>query len=173
MSASFEIIAMEMITGSLNTIFNLLKVLVPLMIVIQLLMVYHIIEKLASRLEGLGKLMGMSKNAMFPLLVGFVMGVSYGAGTLLELNKTNPLSKRDMALVGIFMFLCHGIIETAMLFGVAGASVWVITVGRTLIAFLVTIILARTPFIRRMDNQVPISNSPQAKEGLQELADRE
>lgn len=173
MNASFDFIVREMITGSLTTMFNLLKVLVPLMIIIQLLMAYGIIEKFASRLEGFGRVMGMSKNAMFPLLVGFVMGVSYGAGTLLELNKTNPLSKRDMALVGIFIFLCHGIIETGLLFGVAGASILVITLGRTLIALVVTIILARTPFIKRMDNTTPLTNSPQAEEALEELAGKE
>lgn len=173
MSASFEFIVREMVTGSLNTMFNLLKVLVPLMIVIQLLMTYGIIEKFAAKLEGLSRLMGISKNAMFPLLVGFVMGVSYGAGTLLELNKTNPLSKRDMALVGIFIFLCHGIIEAGLLFGVAGASVWVLTLGRASIALIVTIVLARTPFIKRMDNTVPITNSPKAKEALEELSAKE
>lgn len=173
MSASFDFIVREMLTGSLNTMFNLLKVLVPLMIVIEILMTYGIIEKFATKIEGFGRLMGMSKNAMFPLMVGFVMGVSYGAGTLLELNKTNPLSKRDMALVGIFMFICHGIIETGLLFGVAGASVLVITLGRTLIALVVTIVLARTPFIKNMDNTVPITNKPNAEEALEKLATKE
>jgi hypothetical protein len=173
MSESFDFIVREMVTGSLTTMLNLLKVLVPLMIVIQILMTYGIIEKLASKMEGFGRLMGMSKNAMFPLLVGFVMGVSYGAGTLLELNKTNPLSKRDMVLVGIFMFLCHGVIETGLLFGVAGASVLVITLGRALIALTVTIILARTPFIKKMDNTMPLTVTPQAKEALEDLATKE
>ncbi|MDX9888854.1 MAG: nucleoside recognition domain-containing protein [Anaerovoracaceae bacterium] len=173
MSESFDFIVREMVTGSLTTMLNLLKVLVPLMIVIQILMTYGIIEKLASKMEGFGRLMGMSKNAMFPLLVGFVMGVSYGAGTLLELNKTNPLSKRDMVLVGIFMFLCHGVIETGLLFGVAGASVLVITLGRALIALTVTIILARTPFIKKMDNALPLKVTPQAKEALEDLATKE
>lgn len=169
MCVSFDIIIKEMFTGSLTTILNLMKVLIPLMIVIQLLMVYQVLEKIAGKLEGLGKVMGMSKNAMLPLLVGFVMGVSYGAGTLLELNKSNPLSKRDMALVGIFMFLCHGVIETGMLFGVAGASVLVVTVVRTLIAFLITIILARTALIKRMDNSIPISSDKEVEEGLRRL----
>ncbi len=173
MSESIDFIVKEMVTGSLTTVLNLLKVLIPLMIVIQILMTYGLIEKLASKMEGFARLMGVSKNAMFPLLVGFVMGVSYGAGTLLELNKTNPLSKRDMALIGIFIFLCHGVIETGLLFGVAGASVLVITLGRTLIALIVTIILARTPFIKKMDGTLPITNAPQAEEGLKDLATKE
>lgn len=173
MSESLDFIVREMVTGSLTTVLNLLKVLIPLMIVIQILMTYGLIEKLASKMEGFASLMGVSKNAMFPLLVGFVMGVSYGAGTLLELNKTNPLSRRDMVLIGIFIFLCHGVIETGLLFGVAGASVLVITLGRTLIALIATIILARTPFIKKMDNTLPITNAPQAEEALKDLAPKE
>ena len=65
MSATFDVILNEMITGSMTTIFNLLKVLIPLMIIIEILMVYKIIEKVATKLEGFGKIMGMSKNAGF------------------------------------------------------------------------------------------------------------
>lgn len=155
MTATWDIILKEMIMGSLSTMLNLLKVMIPLMITIQLLMVYNVIEKLANKLEGLGRLMGISKNAMFPLLVALVMGVSYGAGTIIELNRANPMSKRDLALIGIFMFLCHGIIETGMLFGVAGASVLTVTAGRSLIAFLVTMLLARSPIMRDLDDAPP------------------
>jgi len=155
MAATWDIILKEMIMGSLSTMLNLLKVMIPLMITIQLLMVYNVIEKLANKLEGLGRIMGMSKNAMFPLLVALVMGVSYGAGTIIELNRASPMSKRDLALIGIFIFLCHGIIETGMLFGVAGASVLTVTAGRVLIAFSVTMLLARTPILRDLDDATP------------------
>jgi len=155
MTATWNVILNEMLTGSLSTVLNLLKVMVPLMITIQLLMAYELIEKLAVKMEGLGRLMGISKNAMFPLLVAVVMGVSYGAGTIIELNKANPISSKDLALIGVFMYLCHGVIETAMLMGVAGASVPIITAGRLLVAFLITAILARTKFFRKLNNEIP------------------
>jgi hypothetical protein len=154
MSAGLDVIFTEIIQGSLMTVFNLLKVLVPLMIIIELLMVYKIIEKLAAKLEPLCKIMGMKKESIFPLLVGVIMGVTYGAGTLIEINKKTPISKRDFMLIGVFMYICHGIIETGLLFGVAGASVIIVTLVRLLIAFLVTIILARTPYFNKMDSEV-------------------
>ena len=173
MSESWANIGMEMARGCITTVFNLMIFLVPLMIIIETLMHFNIMEKLAGRLEGLAKLMGMSKNAMLPLLVGFFMGVGYGAGTFIEVNKRTPISKRDMVLVGIFMFLCHGIIETGMLFGVAGANVLVITVGRLLFALLITIVLSRTPFIRNIDSSVPSIQSKEAEEALRAFADKE
>ncbi len=152
MSESWDFILKEMLNGSFHTILNLLKVLVPLMIIIQLLIVYNVLEKISTRLEFLGKPMGITKNAMFPLLVGVFMGVTYGAGTLIELNKQKPLGRRDFLLIGIFMVLCHGIIEAAFLFGVAGASVVIVVVVRLLIAFVITCICARLPYFRRLDN---------------------
>lgn len=152
MSATFEVMLNEMITGSIATIFNLLKVLVPLMIIVEILMVYKVIERLAMKMEGFAKIMGMSKDAIFPLLVGVFMGVTYGAGTIIEINKQTPLSKKDMALVAVFMYLCHGIIETGFLFYVAGANVFVITIGRLIFALVVTMIAARLPYFKNMEN---------------------
>ncbi len=78
------------------------------------------------------------------------MGVTYAAGTIIEINKRTPLSRKDMALVAIFMYLCHGIIETGFLFYVAGANVLVVTLGRLLLAFVVTMLAARLPHFRNM-----------------------
>nr|WP_280634507.1 nucleoside recognition domain-containing protein [Clostridium aminobutyricum] len=132
---------------------NLLKVLIPLMIIIELLMVYQIMEKVAVKLAPLSKMMGMKKETIFPLLVGVIMGVTYGAGTLIEMNKKTPISKKDLMLMGVFIYLCHGIIETGLLFGVAGASIIVVTFVRLLIAFAVTVILSKTPYFRKMDTE--------------------
>jgi|GEM_PF-590361 len=167
MSVGWDIIFNEMVIGILSTVLNLLKVLVPLMVIVEILMVYNIIEKLATKLEFLAKIMGMKKEAIFPLLVGVVMGVTYGAGTLLEMNRRAPISKKDLALIGVFMFLCHSLIESAFLFGIAGANIFIITVGRLLIAFIVTIIAARTPMFRSMSSEV--LDPHKVEEGLEEM----
>ena len=152
MSQSWSFILDEMLHGSLNTILNLLKVLVPLMVIIELLITYNVLERISVRLEFLGKPMGVSRKAMFPLLVGVVMGVTYGAGTLIELNKENPLGRRDFLLIGIFMVLCHGIIEAGILFGMIGANVFIVVGLRLLIAFVITCFCAWLPYFRRMEN---------------------
>ncbi|MBR0599139.1 nucleoside recognition domain-containing protein [Sinanaerobacter chloroacetimidivorans] len=154
MSASFSVIFQEIFLGCISTILSLLKILIPLMIVVEILMVYNVMEKLANRLQFLAKLMGMKNQSIFPLLVGVIMGVTYGAGTLIEINRQTPIPKKDYALIGIFMFLCHGIIETAFIFYVAGANIIAITIGRLLIAFVVTALAARLPMIRKMEDNI-------------------
>ncbi|MDD3168373.1 MAG: nucleoside recognition domain-containing protein [Eubacteriales bacterium] len=149
MSASAGVILNEIFFGCIGTAFNMLKILVPLMIIVEILMVYNIMEKVADKLQFLAGALGMQKQSIFPLLVGVVMGVTYGAGTLIEINRKTPIPSRDFVLIGIFMFLCHAVIETAFIFGVAGANIFAITVGRLLIAFLVTATAARLPAFRR------------------------
>lgn len=150
MSATAGVILNEIFFGCIGTALNLLKILIPLMIIVEILMVYHVMEKVADKLNFLAGALGLQKQSIFPLLVGVVMGVTYGAGTLIEINRRTPIPRRDYVLIGIFMFLCHGIIETAFIFGVAGANILAITVGRLAIAFLVTAIAARLPVFQRM-----------------------
>jgi hypothetical protein len=151
MSASAGTILHEIFFGCIATSLNMLKILIPLMIIVELLMVYHVMEKVADKLQFLAGALGMQKQSIFPLLVGVVMGVTYGAGTLIEINRKTPIPKKDYALMGIFMFICHGIIETGFIFTVAGANVLVITLGRLAIAFAVTAGAARLPAIRKME----------------------
>ena len=150
MSASYGVILHEIFFGCISTAINMLKILIPLMIIVEILMVYHVMEKVANKLNFLAGALGLQKQSIFPLLVGVVMGVTYGAGTLIEINRRTPIPKGDYILIGIFMFLCHGIIETAFIFGVAGANILAITVGRLAIAFLITAIAARLPVFQRM-----------------------
>jgi len=153
MSASINIILQEIFFGSISIVWSMLRILIPLMIIVELLMVYNIMEKVADRLQFLAGALGMQKQSIFPLLVGVVMGVTYGAGTLIEINRKMPIPKKDIALIGIFMFLCHGIIETSFIFAVAGANVPTVTLGRLAIAFLVTAAAARLPMFKRMKEE--------------------
>ncbi len=152
MSASLSAILNEIVTGCFATFFNVLKILVPLMIVIELLSVYRIMEKLAKLLSSATKTLGMTPPAILPLIVATVMGVTYGAGTLIEMNKKDPLPRKDFVLIAIFFFICHGIIETTMIWGSAGADIIFISFGRLTIAAAVTIIAARLPFLWKRIN---------------------
>ncbi len=151
MSASAGIILQEIIYGGAATVLNVLKILIPLMIIVEILMAYNIMEKVADKLQFLAGALGLQKQSIFPLLVGVVMGVTYGAGTLIEISRKTPIPKKDYALIGVFMFICHGIIETGFIFGVAGANILVITAGRLAIAFAVTAAAARLPVFRKTE----------------------
>ncbi|NLT49128.1 MAG: hypothetical protein GXX92_12020 [Clostridiales bacterium] len=148
MTASWSVILNEIFTGSISTVLNVLKVLIPLMILIEFFHVYHVMEKLAKKLAPVTKVLGLSPPAILPLLVATVMGVTYGTGTLIEMNKRSPLPKKDFILIAVFFFTCHGIIETTAIWGTAGASMLVISVGRLLFAGVFTMVAARLPIFK-------------------------
>jgi len=139
----WDVILPEMGWGALHTVVNLLKVLVPLMIGIELLLEYRVIEALAKKLGFFCKLLGIGREALLPLLVGLFLGVTYGAGAIAEMNRIRPLPPRDLALLGVFLFSCHGIIETTYLYAVAGASAVFISFVRLAIAIGITATAAR------------------------------
>ncbi len=138
----------EIIGGGLSTFLNVLKVLIPLMILVEFLNAYKIMEKLADRLSIVTKILGVSPKAILPLLVATVMGVTYGTGTLIEMNERDPLPKKDFILVGVFFFVCHGIIETTAIWANAGANVLIISLGRLILAAVITMVMARLPLFK-------------------------
>ena len=137
--AGWGLMFQEMILGVLNTIFIILRVLIPLMIAIELMMKYRVIEAIANKLGFFCRLLGIGKDALLPLLVGLFLGVTFGAGAIAEMNRVRPLPKKDMALLGVFLFSCHGIFEATYLFALAGANAIFVSVLRLAIAIGVTI----------------------------------
>ncbi len=133
----------EAVLGSIGTIWGMTKVVIPLMIIIQLMRDYNILEMISNKLRPLARLLGISREAVFPLLIGLFIGISYGAGAVMETAKEADLSKRDIFLIGIFLSCCHGILETTLIFYVIGANFWVLTVVRLAAAFLFTMIFSR------------------------------
>lgn len=146
MNATWALIIEEIVRGSFSTFLSVLKVLIPLMIVIEFLNAYKVMEKLSGKMGAVSKVLGISPKGVLPLLVATIMGVTYGAGTLIEMNERDPLDRRDFILISVFFFICHGIIETTAIWANAGANVLVISVGRLLYAALVTATFARLPY---------------------------
>jgi hypothetical protein len=133
----------NMLGGSLSVILSLARVIIPLMIVIEFMLAYSLVERFTPKLGWLCRILGISRDALLPLLIGLFMGVTYGAGTLMEINRRTPLSGRDFKLIGVFLYACHGIIETTVLFAVAGGNVFFVCFVRLAIAVLVTSCAAR------------------------------
>jgi hypothetical protein len=147
------LIGKDILFGSLTIIMNFLKILIPLMIIVEILITYKVIERMSNKLEVLSKALKIQKQSIFPLLIGLFMGITYGAGTLIEINDRTPIPKKDFILIGIFLFICHSLIETTMIFTVAGANVWVISIGRLFLAFVITLIAARITLIDKIGHE--------------------
>jgi len=81
-------------------------------------------------------------NSGFSILVGVILGITYGAGILIAEYEKGLLQKREILFIGTYLMICHAIIEDTLLFVIFGANLWIILglrlIFATLIAYLVS-----------------------------------
>lgn len=136
----------EGVIGSIFCVLNMAKIVIPLMIVLQIFRDYKILEKVSNRLGFITRLLGLSKDAIFPMMVGVFLGISYGAGAIIEIAQEGNLNKKDLFLMAFFLICCHGVIETTLIFAAIGANPYIMLFTRFIAAFGLTYILSK--FVR-------------------------
>ena len=82
-------------------------------------------------------------NALFAIVTGLLLGITYGAGIIISEVKKGTLSKADILYIGTFLMLCHSIIEDILLFVIFGANGWIILTIRVAMALVFSSILVR------------------------------
>ncbi len=128
----------EGLFGSLSSVFDIAKVVIPLMIAMQIAKDYHVLDYLSKFIKPVTNFLGMSKESGFPLMVGLVFGLAYGAGVIVQSAKDGNLTRRDMVLLSVFLASCHAVFEDVVIFVAIGANGWLILASRILAGVLVT-----------------------------------
>ena len=67
--------------------------------------------------------LGMSEKVANIILIGLILGISFGGGFLIEESKKNNISKKDILLSLSFLSLCHSIIEDTILILLLGSHI--------------------------------------------------
>jgi hypothetical protein len=128
----------DVLRGSAGTLLKLTFILIPIMIVMEYCSHYHLLEKLSGLIGWLPRSLTVSAKAAFPLLVGLLVGVAFGAAVIIEYTRNGSLTKRDMLLCGIFLALNHSMIEDNLLLASLGANLFILFIVRFAMAFAVT-----------------------------------
>jgi hypothetical protein len=79
----------------------------------------------------------------FTLLVGVFLGITYGAGILIDEVKSGKMKKEDVFYVATFLMICHAIIEDTLLFVIFGADFTMVIIIRTIAAIIFSWILLK------------------------------
>ena len=82
-------------------------------------------------------------NTSFSIIVGQLLGITYGAGILISEAKSGNLNRQEIFYISTFLMISHSLLEDTLLFVIFGANYWVIIGMRLLMAFLVSFILLR------------------------------
>lgn len=107
-------------------------------------------ERIKGRFTGLTAGVGMSERALAPWLVGFFVGITYGAAMLYQFVENKQLDHKDACLITVFLCLAHAIIEDTMLFVVVGGNFWWIFLTRVIMAVAVVRLLATRNLYQRL-----------------------
>ena len=133
----------ESALGSCSLVLQILLILIPVMILLQIINELGIASRLSSVLGRVTRLFAMSDEAAIPLMVGTVFGITYGAGVIIDSSSSGRLTKQECFALGVFLSLCHALIEDTLLFAALGASALILVVGRVILAFLLTLVVVK------------------------------
>ncbi len=87
------------------------------------------------------RLAGISRNAGEITVVGLILGLAFGGAYLIQEAKKGHIRHRDIVLSMAFLALCHALIEDTILLKLIGGDYWILLVYRSIISFLIVIIL--------------------------------
>lgn len=76
----------------------------------------------------------------FSIVIGVFLGITYGAGILINEAKSGSLTRRDLFYIGTFLMICHAIIEDTLLFVLFGADFTMVILIRTIAAIFFSFI---------------------------------
>jgi hypothetical protein len=135
--------------GLLVTSIQIIVILFFITLGYELLILWKYSSLIKQKIKFLPNTIGFSDNAFGPWIVGFFIGIAYGAGMLFNFAEKKNLTHKDVCLVTIFLCLAHAIIEDTMIFVVVGGNFWWIILTRIFMSFFVVKILSLNNFYKK------------------------
>lgn len=129
--------------GSFNSIKNIAMIVIPLMLFMEIAKDLKLLDFIGKVLKPVTRFFRADENAGFPLAVGLIFGISYGAGVLIQANEKGDIDPASMYIVSIFLAACHALFEDTLLFVAIGSVGWIILSIRILVAVAVTFTISR------------------------------
>ena len=131
------------ILASLESIWGIAKIVIPLMLFMEIAKDIKLLDWIGKLFKPITKLIKADEHSAFPLTVGFIFGISYGAGVLIKTSEDGEISKTSLFIISVFLAACHAIVEDTLLFVAVGANGFIVVLVRVLVAFLSAMIISR------------------------------
>ncbi|KYO68041.1 nucleoside recognition domain-containing protein [Thermovenabulum gondwanense] len=143
----------EAFLGSLSSVKQIAIIVIPIMMFLEILKDIGIIDRIAELFSPLVRVYGMKKESGFPLVIGVIIGISYGAGVIFRASKEFSLPKKDLYLVTYFLICAHAIFEDTAIIAAIGANGFLILSVRLIAAALLTYAASKW-FDKKAQNEV-------------------
>ncbi len=130
---------LEVLRGSLDSVLNLVVVAIPLMIGIEFMKHFQLVEKIAPYVAKPIHCLQLPDQGILPLISGIFFGITMGAGVIIQAKQEKTLNRQQMTTVALCLCICHSVIEDHVLFWRVGLSTTIPMVfARLLLAFFIT-----------------------------------
>ncbi|MBE3570689.1 MAG: hypothetical protein IMW92_11410 [Bacillales bacterium] len=123
-------------------IVQLVVIVIPLMMVIQILKDLKWLNVFSNWLSPITKALGMNANTSTTLAAGLVFGLAYGSGVMIQAVKEDGVSQKDATLAFLFLVACHAVIEDTLVFLPLGIPVQYLLLIRFITAVLLTLFVS-------------------------------
>ncbi|MCG0275374.1 MAG: nucleoside recognition protein [Thermosediminibacteraceae bacterium] len=133
----------EAAVGSVMSVKQIAIIVIPIMVAMEFLKDMGILDRIADLLSPLVRVLGMRKESAFALVIGIIIGLSYGAGVILREAKENQLSKKDLYLITYFLVAAHAVFEDTAIFAALGVSAALLLSTRLLVAAMFTFLASK------------------------------
>ncbi|RAW06949.1 hypothetical protein DKQ62_11165 [Halomonas elongata] len=131
--------------AQLQTLSLIYLIILGLMVLLAVLRHLGLERLIHLALTPLLRVLGIGRSAANTTVIGFTLGLSYGAGLLIRDVDAGVMSRRDSFLAICFLGLCHSVIEDTLLILLLGADLIGVLWARLLFACLVIAVLSRWP----------------------------
>lgn len=119
--------------GTTWLVFKIFLIVSALMVATEIMRAYGVFEALVRPLRPIMRLLGLSERVSFLWLTGTFLGVSYGAGLIIqEARQPGRFEPGDLRDLHVSIGISHSLLEDTLLFVALGASPFWILVPRPL-----------------------------------------
>lgn len=99
------------------------------------------LRPLSSFFAPLMRLFGLPSQAAYMWLVGNVIGISYGAAVMLDLEKKGLITRQEANEVNYHLIMSHSLLEDTIVFALTGISaLWIVS---TRVSFAILLVWSR------------------------------
>jgi len=105
---------------------------------LDILKVTGVLERVITLMSPVLRICGIRKEAGHLTLVGLFLGITFGAGLIMQEVRSDGISARQVFLACVFMGFAHSVLEDTLLFLAIGADFYGVFVGRIIFAVIAT-----------------------------------
>lgn len=135
---------MEMIREALSTsVMSMLQIaliVTPLLIVMEFLKAKGWVDKITELVKPATKSLYLPKESAFPVVVGWTIGLQYGAGVMMQVGREGVMNTKDLTITCVFVGIAHSLIEETVIFAGIGGNALILLAARFLAGVVFTYI---------------------------------